>query len=686
MTCKNSLIVSIAVAACGLSFVLGLLVAPTGSDGTVPVVGGAESSQTFYCSMHPHIRKLGPGKCDVCGMDLIPLEETSDAGSRMLEVSESAMRLAEIETVRVERKNVSRSVPMVGKVSFDETRVKTITAWVSGRLDRLYVNYEGVPVKKGEHLADIYSPELLAAQQVLREARRVIDELSESDSSLVYNSSLDTLKAVKDKLRRLGLTDDQVAEIETRSTESDHIVINAPMGGVVIRKFASEGEYVKTGRPLYEIADLTQVWIKLDAYESDLAWLRYGQDVEFSTLAYPGEVFHGKILFIDWVVDPKTRTVKVRINVDNTDRRLKPGMLVRAEVRAQLGEGGLVLAPELKGKWISPMHPEIVKDGPGSCDICGMDLVPAEELFRDEPGKRGPPLVIPASAALVTGRRAVVYVRVPDREAPTFEGREIVLGPRAGDEYVVLDGLSEGELVVVRGNFKIDSALQILARPSMMNPDGGRSPGVHDHGQHESDEGHSNKASSKDTVELLESDSAFQTSLAPLFSRYFAMGEALAGDNVETSRSAAVEFREALGRVQSEEMPPRSRDEWNEIAAAFGKALVDMSGDDIEALRRRFRTVSQLLIRAERSFGHSDGKTHYETFCPMAFDGEGDSWLQLDKGIANPYFGASMLRCGSVRREFGSMTTATDPDENEGHGDHRDEHNESDPEQEPKHD
>ena len=638
MTGKNTLILVIAVVACGLSFALGILVTRGGSEGAPSKDEASESAQTYYCSMHPHIRKIGAGKCDICGIDLIPLEESADTDSRTLEVSENAMRLADIETARVERRDISRSIALVGKVSFDETRVKTITAWVSGRLDRLYVNYEGVPINKGEHLVDIYSPELLSAQQELLEARRAIDELSESESSFVYNSSLDTLKAVQEKLRRLGLTDEQVSDIETRGTASDHILINATIGGVVIRKFASEGEYVQTGRPLYQIADLSQVWVMLDAYESDLAWLRYGQEVEFSTQAYPGEVFHGKILFINWVVDPETRTVKVRVNVDNTDRRLKPGMFVRAEVRAQLGGGGLVLAPELKGKWVSPMHPEIVKDGPGQCDVCGMDLVPAEKLFDGADGSTESPLVIPASSALMTGRRAVVYVRLPDREKPTFEGREVVLGPRAGDYYVVLEGLSEGELVVVRGNFKIDSALQILARPSMMNP------------QHQG--GTDSKTDVAEELEPLDSTEAFRKSIVPLFAQYFELGAALAGDDVELSRSAGTRFKEALGQVQADDMLPASGETWAEISTGLDGALGDTSADDIESLRRRFRTLSQLLIRTEKLFGHGDGKTHYETFCPMAFDGEGDSWLQLDKDIANPYFGASMLRCGFIRAEF----------------------------------
>lgn len=241
--------------------------------------------------------------------------------------------------------------------------------------------------------------------------------------------------------------------------------------------------YVETGSRIFTIADLSSVWVQLDAYESDLQWLRYGQAVDFSTEAFPGEVFHGRIAFIDPVLNPTTRTVKVRVNVDNTDERLKPEMFVRANVSARLATKGKVIDEELAGKWVSPMHPEIVRDEPGTCPVCGMDLVRSESLgFALETSKDiEAPIVIPATAALLTGKRAVVYIEDPDADRPTYIGREVVLGARAGPDYIVESGISEGELVVVSGNFKIDSALQIQAKSSMMNPDGGGSAGGHNH-------------------------------------------------------------------------------------------------------------------------------------------------------------------------------------------------------------
>ncbi|MHC4498183.1 MAG: efflux RND transporter periplasmic adaptor subunit [Planctomycetota bacterium] len=202
-----------------------------------------------------------------------------------------------------------------------------------------------------------------------------------------------------------------------------------------------------------------------------MMWVRYGQQVEFKAEAYPGESFKGKISFIDPVLDPRTRTVKLRVNVENPDGRLKPGMFVRAIVRAEVAQAGQVMDPAMAGKWVCPMHPDIVKDVSGSCDICEMPLVTTESLgYVKVNAPNEAPLVIPASAPLITGTRAVVYVKVTQTEKPTYEGREVVLGPRAGDHYIVDSGLSEGEVVVTRGSFKIDSAMQIQAKPSMMSP------------------------------------------------------------------------------------------------------------------------------------------------------------------------------------------------------------------------
>jgi len=439
-------------------------------------------SQKWTCSMHPEVIKDKPGKCPKCGMDLIPMptDTTIGVGTSELAISEEAAKLMEIETSVVQRKFVTNEIRMVGKIDYDEARIKNITAWVPGRIDRLYVDFTGITVNKGDHMVYLYSPQLISAQAELLQASKAAGSIRMGTSDLVKRSTLATLEATREKLRLLGLDDEQIGNIENSGKPQTHITINSPIGGIVIHKNATEGMYVNTGTPIYRIADLSRLWVKLDAYESDLPWIRYGQEVEFTTQAYPGQVFKGTISFIDPVLNDKTRTVKVRVNVDNTEGKLKPQMFVKAVVRSKIAAGGKVMAPEMAGKWICPMHPDVVKTEAGSCNICGMDLVTTESLgfIKTETPEKAP-LVIPASAPLITGKRAVVYVQLPNTEKPTYQGREIVLGLRAGDHYIVESGLQEGEIVVTNGNFKIDSAMQIQAKPSMMNPQSQKAPMEH---------------------------------------------------------------------------------------------------------------------------------------------------------------------------------------------------------------
>lgn len=446
-------------------FLRGLRSVPPDAD----VMNTAEITAIWTCSMHPQIRQPKPGKCPICFMDLVPVE-TSDADitERQISFSPEALKLMEVQTTPVERKFVETEIRMVGKIAYDETRIKNVTAWVPGRIDRLYVDFTGMVVKKDDHMVELYSPDLITAQAEFLQAMESA-KTTDGSTELVTRSIRQTLQSAREKLQLLGLTQRQIEDIEKASKPLDQLTIYAPIGGVVLEKQAAEGMYVNTGTKIYTIADLSQLWVLLDAYESDMMWLRYGQEVTFEVEAYPGKMFHGIISFIDSRLDTKTQTIKLRVNVSNLDGKIKPGMFVSAVVKAKVAEEGKVMAENLAGKWTCSMHPSIVKDTVGTCDICEMDLVTTESLDYVSTDAAGePPLVVPASAVLVTGKRAVVYVQVPETEKPTFEGREILLGPRAGDSYIVREGLKEDEIVVTNGNFKIDSALQLQAKPSMM--------------------------------------------------------------------------------------------------------------------------------------------------------------------------------------------------------------------------
>ena len=593
----------------------------------------AEQAPTWWtCSMHPHIRLPKPGICPLCPMDLIPVvTQDGVVGERQIAFSQEALKLMEVQTSPVERKFVEAEIRMVGKVDYDETRVKNITAWVPGRIDRLYVDFTGITVNKGDHMVDLYSPELISAQAELLQALKAVGSIKDNTSDLMKRTTLAMLEASRDKLRLLGLARAQIDKIESAGQPVTHITVYSPIGGIVINKHATEGMYVNTGTPIYTLADLSRLWVKLDAYESDLPWIRYGQEVEFSTEAYPGQVFKAKISFRDPILNAKTRTVKVRLNVDNSDGKLKPGMFVRGVLRAKVAQGGAAMAPELAGKWICPMHPSVVKDQPGTCDICEMDLVTTESLFAtvNEPNK--PPLVIPATAPLITGKRAVVYVRIPNADKPTFEGREVVLGPRAADYYLVREGLAEGEIVVTNGNFKIDSALQIQAKPSMMS------------------------AESSQKYEIFEVPDEYRRQLWGVVEKYLLLHEALASDDKDSAARAASETLEALSAVEMSLVSGNAHNAWMDNSMKMKTALDKIKeAEGIESMREEFENLSNELIAVVGQFGVYPDKTLYKINCPMAFNNKGADWLQMDEDIRNPYFGASMYKCGQVIEVIGT--------------------------------
>jgi Cu(I)/Ag(I) efflux system membrane fusion protein len=464
-----------------------------GGEATAPPTSPPVAEATLWtCSMHPEIQLPNPGKCPKCAMDLIPLSGHSELKSNQIQLTKHAQELAKIVTTRVAEREIHMDLELTGKLNVDETKVYEVSSRFPARLDRLFVDYTGLKVNKGDHMVTAYSPELLSAQAELVQSRKAVDRLTKSASPIIRDSAIATLKAAREKLRLWGMTATQIDDAETGKATGDHVTLFAPHSGIVTGKYVNQGDYVKEGTRIYSITDLSRLWLELDAYESDLAWIHYAQEVEFHTVAFPGERFTGIISFIHPVLNDKTRTVKIRVNVKNADGRLKPNMYVGAHIKVTIKRDGTMINNRMSGKWISPMHPEIIKDGPGECDICGMDLVPAEKLGFSASKTYPKPLVIPASAALVTGKRAIVYVQLPEG---VFEGRQVRLGPKAGHHYIVLDGLKKGDIVVTHGAFKVDSSLQLKAKRSMMSPDetvtpkekrseGSGSEGSHSEGSH----------------------------------------------------------------------------------------------------------------------------------------------------------------------------------------------------------
>lgn len=577
-------------------------------SGSTPADSEA-SPAVWTCSMHPQIQQPDPGDCPICGMDLIPLAPAGPAGGpRTLTLSEGARALARLETAEVRRATPQVDVRMVGKLEVDQTRERTLAARFPGRLEQLYVNFEGTRVEPGEHLATIYSPELLTAQVELLKALQLDPEGRAA-------------QAARDKLRLWGLPEAEITGVAERGEPSDSLTIYAPVGGVVMRKAVNEGDYVETGQVLFEIVDLSHLWLVLQAYESDIGWIRLGQRAQFTVEAYPGRTFEGVVAFVEPYLDEMTRTVEVRVNVANPDGLLKPGMLARGHVQPRVGPEGQVYADYLAGKFVSPMHPWIVKDAPGQCDVCGMDLVPAAQLgYEPEPVDGEPPLLVPASAVLRTGKRAVVYVEIPAAEEPSYEGREIVLGPRTREGFIVLGGLAAGERVVTQGAFKIDSSLQIQARPSMMNPEAAPSP---------------QSETSQPTALQLSPEQGLA-----ILPHYLNLQNALASDDLAGAQEALQNMMSLTGHHGP--LP----DFLHRLLAA----------EDLDALRRpHFEQLSEALIGAVKAEPAAFPPV-LQMHCPMVYPDRGADWLQAGEPLRNPYFGASMLSCGETIATLGNAS------------------------------
>lgn len=424
--------------------------APSAIESTTP---GKEGSWT--CSMHPQVRLPKPGKCPICGMPLIPTKSSqSGADASAVTLSDSARALARIETQPLERRKLAKEIRAVGKVQFNETALATVTARVDGYVERLFVDYVGMVVEKGSHLAEIYSPELVVAQR-------------EFLLALADPSNPSRLEAAKLKFRRWEVPEERIEELARTRHIQERVTLHATVQGTVIEKKVVEKSPIKAGDMLFQVADLRSVWVYLNIYEYEIGWVQYGQTVALSAEAFPGETFRGLVTFISPVLDEETRSIRVRVNVANLDRRLKPGMFASARMEVGLLADGRPAPTGVEGKYNCPMHPEVLADGPGTCPLCGMEM-------KKIPGVPGKPaaeatLAVPVSAVLDSGTRRLVYV---DRGSEGIVPVEVTLGPKAGDFYAVSAGLKEGDRVVVRGNFLLDSQFQIQGLPSLLHSKG----------------------------------------------------------------------------------------------------------------------------------------------------------------------------------------------------------------------
>ncbi|HMJ65547.1 MAG TPA: efflux RND transporter periplasmic adaptor subunit [Candidatus Binatia bacterium] len=370
----------------------------------------AGTGKIYSCSMHPQVRSNKPGKCPICGMELAPIGSIQSSGTNQgtIMLSSNVINVINVQTESVQRRKLTRTLRMAGVIDDDATRHRFVSAYIDGRIDKLFINYTGAEVVQGQPLATFYSPTLLSAQQEYA----LLVSAQTNTALRVENERL--IAVAEQRLRRLGLSDAQIKESTRASGTNIHTQILASMSGTAVQRLAYEGQYVKEGEKLFEIADFSTMWFQFDAYERDLPWLKPGQMVDISTPSVPGNVYRAPISFIDPNLNEMTRSAKARVELQN------PLMTVDGKPRRELLHktyGEAVVKVEI---------PDV--------------------------------LAVPRSAVLSPGRKPVVYV---EKEQGFYEQRPVKLG-RAGDDYwEVLEGANEGERVVTSGNMLIDAQAQL---------------------------------------------------------------------------------------------------------------------------------------------------------------------------------------------------------------------------------
>ncbi len=562
--------------------------------------------EEWTCSMHPNVRLKEPGSCPFCGMDLIPVQSDEESSDPMaINMSSTSMQLASIATAVVDQSSNSKSIRLTGKVMADERRHFTQSSHIPGRIENLQVNFTGEYVSKGQRLATIYSPALVTAQNELFEAQKL-----KATQPALY-------EAARKKLTFWKITDVQIEEILKNKEPIIEIPVYAEKSGYVNRKMVDLGDYIKQGASLYTISDLSSVWVLFDIYESDIQWVKKGAQIEFTVSSLPGETFSGKVVYIDPVVDPASRVAKARIEIRNPEMKLKPEMLASG-----VFESGSI---------------------------------------GDEKS-----LTIPKSAVMWTGKRSVVYVKNTTDAGVSFRMREVTLGPAVSEGYTILDGLSGGEEIAIRGTFSIDAAAQLAGKPSMMNPEGGPVSTGHNHGgmpggqegkqmQNETEDHSQHQQSDHPevnvSVENFEVSQAFKDQLKEIYDAYIPVKDALVATDPKVAASTAKNLLTSINKVDMSLVKGEAHMVWMKDLNVLQKtAEMVVSEKDVEKIRQHLSPLSDQLYQTLKKYQVETGG--YRQFCPMAFDNKGAFWLSDSEEVLNPYFGDVMLTCGSVEEEM----------------------------------
>ena len=585
---------------------------PASSD--APTASSASNSKTtrrvlyYQSSMHPWIKSPQPGKCTICGMDLVPVFEGDtplDASSDLITLSSNSVTVIHVDHALVSRSTLTRSLRVTGRFDDNDARHRFISAYVAGRIERLNINFTGAEVVAGEPLAQFYSPTLLTAQ---REFLALIRSNSQGEQAGPTKADHTLVSAARSRLIQMGLTEQQIEALAKQPSTNLTSEILAPTDGTVVNRFVYEGQYVMEGEKLFEIADFSTMWFKFDVYEQDLPLISPGQLVEMLAPALPGRKFWGKISFIDPNLNESSRTAKARVEVPNPI--VSSSGISRRELLHRLQADGII-----RIEW-----PNL--------------------------------LTIPKRAILNTGGDPVVYV---DKSGNTFEQRRVKLGRRGDDAWEVLSGVEEGERVVTQGNLLIDAQAELNRSANASDPE----PSTpHSHPPQPGAPSStapprppdSTHASKTPPPTALSADQGNAT--RGFFLTLARMGSALASDKLDDFNRETVALHTSVPAVVEKlSVVP----DLKSLTDALTRDGHFGSAPDLKAARKSYFTLSQhasqlaLQLRRTKSIDLADLRILQ---CPMtdrAFDGAPKKglWIQSGAAVRNPYTGPDMLDCGT---------------------------------------
>ena len=537
-------------------------------------------NQLWTCSMHPQIMQAEPGDCPICGMELI-LAESGGEGLAMNEIkmTKNAMALANVQTTIVGNEIADNEgvISLSGKITENKDETATQPAHFDGRVEQLYVNSLGEKVNRGQIVASIYSPALVAAQQELITTFK----LKELQPQL-YN-------AVRNKFKNWMIHGDVLDKIENSSQVIQRFPIYSHVSGVVTEIMVNEGAHVMDGMSIFKVSNLSSVWADFDAYENQISQLKIGQKIKIVTNAYPNKEFEATVSFIDPILNNSTRTVTVRATLKNTEDLFKPGMFVNGKLNR-----------------LTETNSELIS--------------------------------VPATAVLWTGERSLIYIKTNPNE-PIFEMREVTIGNRNGENFIITSGLENGDEIVTNGTFTVDAAAQLQGKKSMMNKSGGKTMTGHE--EHASLQMNREEKLDGGTKELPKS---VQKNFLLVLNSYSQLKDAFVESDIEKVKIATGVLLKDLEKIKISSLTETQKEHFGSIDEALNAILEDA---DLENQRINFVVLNESIIPVAMNMSTLNAPFYVQK-CPMANQNKGALWLSESREIKNPYYGDEMLTCGSV--------------------------------------